>query len=754
VIHIIPKPLTLELSQGSFRVTSGTRLVFQRSNPQIQFVAGYLQDAVKAATGNSLQLVDQSAAPKRNDILLTLVPNQELGQEGYVLRSTPESVSIEASGSAGLFYGAQTLLQLLPPEVYGHRVAKGVAWTLPCVVIKDQPRYGWRGMMLDVSRHFFDKAFVKKFIDLLAMHKLNTFHWHLCDDQGWRLEIKRFPKLTSVSAWRTDREELNWNIRPEQKPGEPATYGGYYTQDDIREIVAYATERHIMVVPEIEMPAHATAVLAAYPELSCTGGPFTVPTGGLWPIKDIYCAGNDQVFAFLEEVLTEVAELFPGTYIHIGGDEADKTEWKRCPKCQARIKTEHLKDEAELQSYFVKRIERFLTSKDKRLIGWDEILEGGLAPSATVMSWRGTVGGIEAAKSGHDVVMAPTSNCYIDYYQGDWRTEPVAIGGYLPIKTVYAFEPTPDTLTESEAKHVLGTQVNLWAEFVPDPAKSEYMTCPRIAAIAEVGWTAKGLRNWDDFAQRLETQMERYARRGINASRAAFTPVLQDTFDTATWTRTVKLDAEIGADRIRYARGGGQPSNKSPLYANPLVLKRGEKISAAVFDGKKQLGIARTKEFFLTPKGNLVVASMTPLDPPHDRGSLIGNVRADNGSADPEWMGVKGKDFEAVLDLGEIRTLKRLASGFFQSTYELIFLPEAVTYSLSQDGKSYRAIATVRNDISPKTQQALMKDFVASFSPTKTRYIKMIAQSVKICPAWHKQAGEPVWMLFDELFAE
>jgi hexosaminidase len=744
----------VEPSQGSYRVTSATQLVFQRSNPRVEFVAGYLRDALKAATGNSLHLVDQNAAPKRNYILLALVANDELGEEGYVLRSTPQFVSIEAAGSAGLFYGVQTLLQLLPPEVQSRSVMKGVNWTLPCALIKDKPRYGWRGMMLDVSRHFFGKAFVKKFIDGLAMHKLNTFHWHLCDDQGWRLEIKRFPKLTSVSAWRTDREELNWNVRPEQKPGESATYGGYYTQDDIREIVAYAAARHITVVPEIEMPAHATAVLAAYPEFSCTGGPFTVPTGGLWPIKDIYCAGNDQVFAFLEEVLTEVADLFPGKYIHIGGDEADKTEWRRCPKCQARIRTEHLKDEAELQSYFVKRIERMLTSKHKCLIGWDEILEGGLAPTATVMSWRGTVGGIEAAKSGHDVVMAPTSNCYFDYYQGDWRTEPVAIGGNLPIKTVYSFEPTPDTLTESEAKHILGTQANLWAEFIPDPAKSEYMTYPRIAAIAEVAWTAKALRNWDDFTQRLETQMERYARREINASHAAFTPVLRDTFDTATWTRIVNLEAEIGADRIRYARGGGQPTSRSSLYTTPLVLKHGGVISAAVVDGRKQLGIARTKEFFLTPKGNLAVSSMTPLDAPHERGSLIGNVRARGGSTDPEWMGVKGKDFEAIIDLREIRTLKRLASGFFQSTYELIFLPDAVTYSLSQDGKSFKTVATVHNDISPKTQQALMRDFVASFTPLKARYIKMAAKSLMVCPSWQKQAGEPVWMLFDELFAE
>jgi hexosaminidase len=752
LVQIIPKPLSMEMSQGSFRITPETRLVVPGGNPQLRFTAEFLRDALKGAMGFSLRLVRKQ--PKYNYIQLTVADPAELGTEGYAFQSTPEGVTLRGGGSAGVFYAAQTLLQILPPEVYGHVRAKVPAWSLPCLSIKDRPRYGWRGMMLDVSRHFFPKAFVKKFIDGLAMHKMNTFHWHLCDDQGWRIQIKKYPKLTKISAWRTDREGMNWSVRPEQKPGEPATYGGFYTQDEIREIIAYAVARNITIVPEIEMPAHATAVIAAYPELSCTGGPFTVPTGGLWPIKDIYCAGNEKVFSFLEAVLTEVADLFPGKYIHIGGDEADKTEWKRCPKCQARIKSEQLNNEAELQSYFVKRIERFLTSRNKRLIGWDEILEGGLAPDATVMSWRGIVGGIEAAKSGHDVVMAPTSNCYFDYYQGDWRTEPVAIGGYLPIQTVYAYEPTPDTLTDSEATHILGTQANLWAEFIPDPAKSEYVTYPRIAAIAEVGWTAKALRNWDDFALRLETQMARYTHRGIHASRAAFTPVLQDTFDTATRTRIVRLHAEIGQDRIRYTRDGEQPTPNSLLYSSPLILSAGETISAATFSGPSQLGETTQREYFVTPGEPPVVASMTPLDSPYVRGSLTGNVRATGGSRDPEWMGVKGKDFDALLDLGGVRSLNRLAAGFFQSPYELIFLPETVTFELSENGETFTAVATAHNDVSARTQQALMKDFVASFKPLKARYIRMKARSLKVCPEWQKQAGEPVWMLFDELFAE
>ncbi|MEK9137784.1 MAG: family 20 glycosylhydrolase, partial [Bacteroidota bacterium] len=355
-------------------------------------------------------------------------------------------------------------LQLMSPGVFAPEPVKKRTWTIPCVAIRDWPRFEWRGMHLDVSRHFLPKKFIKTYIDMLAMHKMNVFHWHLTDDQGWRLEIKKYPKLIEVTAWRVDREDQHWNHRDPPREGEKATYGGYYTQDEIREIVKYADERNITVVPEIEMPAHTTALLAAYPQYSCTGGPFDVPPGGVWPITDIFCAGNDSTFYFLQDVLTEVMDLFPGKYIHIGGDEADKKEWKACAKCQARIKQEELKDEAELQSYFVKRIEKFIVSKGRRLIGWDEILEGGLAPEATVMSWRGTEGGIAATRQGHDAVMTPGSHCYFDHYQGKQEFEPLAIGGYTPLSKVYSYEPIPDSLTPEEAKHILGAQGNVWTE--------------------------------------------------------------------------------------------------------------------------------------------------------------------------------------------------------------------------------------------------------------------------------------------------
>jgi hexosaminidase len=731
--------------------------VYPISRAELKFEAKYLQEILKASTGFSLRIVDLSGRPETNFIALGVGFADELGPEGYSLNATETGVSITGGDAAGMFFGIQTLFQLLPPDVYRRGKTRIRSWAIPCVSIQDRPRYGWRGMMLDVSRHFFPAAFVKKFIDYLAMHKLNTFHWHLCDDQGWRVEIRKYPRLTKLSSWRADREGMHWSTRPAQKPGEKATYGGFYTQKDLKDIVKYAAQRHITIVPEIEMPAHASAVIAAYPEFSCTGGPFTVATGSLWPIKDIYCAGNDSVFMFLQNVLSEVADIFPGRFIHIGGDEANKTEWRRCPKCQARIKTEGLKDEAELQSYFVRRIEKFLGSKGKRLIGWDEILEGGLPPEATVMSWRGVSGGIAAAKSGHDVVMSPTSHCYFDYYQGDWRFEPAAIGGYLPIQIVYSYEPTPDTLTSDEAKHILGTQANLWAEFLPDPATVEYMAFPRIAAIAEVGWTAKDRRNWDDFAQRLATQVKRYSARGIKASRSPFSVAMYDSLDVTTEKRIVELRAEIGQNRIHYTLDGTPPTPGSPKYDAPIVLSTGATVSATTFNGNEKLGVVRHKEFFLSSPGKTEVTFLSEPDTPYDAAgasSLTDNRRAESGARDKQWLGVKGKDFKAVIDLGSVRAVKKLAAGFYHSSAELIFLPRLVTYEVSLDGKKFRKVATLKNRVSPKTERPFVKDFVTTLIRTKARYIRISANSLIRCPMWHKRGGEPVWLLVDEVFVE
>ncbi len=570
-IAVIPELTSLTERGGHFTIRPDTRVVVDGEGNELKALADALLSKLHGATRYALK-VEEHPGSKRtsNAIVLSLHGDAaRLGREGYTLDVLPDRIVIAAAAPAGIFYGEQTLYQLLPAAVELAAPPANVAWEVPCVAILDTPRFSWRGMHLDVSRHFFPKEFIKQYIDILSRYKLNMFHWHLTDDQGWRLEIKRYPRLTEVGAWRVDREGQPWDGRLPQQPGEKATYGGFYTQDDVREIVAYAQKRFITIVPEIEMPAHSVAALAAYPQYSCEGKPLTVLPGGYWPNSDIYCAGNDSTFVFLQNILTEVMDLFPGRFIHIGGDEADKTMWKQCPKCQARIREEHLKDEEELQSYFVKRIESFLSSKGRSLVGWDEILQGGIAPRATVMSWRGIQGGIDAAKSGHDVVMTPTHFCYFDYYQGK-DGEPPAIGGYLPIDTVYTFDPVPAGFTPEEAEHVLGVQANLWAEYVPTPEHAEYMLLPRMLALSEVGWSTPDRKSYPDFLSRLERQYTRLADMGVNFRVPP--PIGRWGREVLTRDTVFTIGCPVKEGAVRYTLDGSIPGQDSPEYNAPLQV--------------------------------------------------------------------------------------------------------------------------------------------------------------------------------------
>jgi hexosaminidase len=501
-ISIIPKPTSIKQADGLFVLTDSTKIIIGNNPLQLKPIAEQFAARLRMVTGYSFEL--STSKKKDNSIILMLNDKlKRLGKEGYQLLVKDKSISIQSATLAGIFYGIQSLYQLLPPEIEKNEKVAGVNWLIPCVTIEDKPRFSWRGMHLDVGRHFAPVEFVKKYIDLLASYKMNTFHWHLTEDQGWRVEIKNYPKLTEIGSKRNETM------------GDSTPYGGFYTQDEIKEVVKYAQERFVTIVPEIEMPGHALAALAAYPELSCTGGPFEV--GTTWGVfEDVFCAGNEGVFKFLKDVLSEVIPLFPGKFFHIGGDECPKERWKKCPKCQTRIKKNKLGNEHRLQSYFVQRIERFLRSKGKRLVGWDEILEGGLAPGATVMSWRGTEGGIAAAKANHDVIMTPTSHCYFDYYQANPDSEPKAIGGFLPVEKVYGFEPMPSSLKPKQAKHILGAQGNVWAEYMPNTKHVEYMVLPRMLAMSEVVWSAKKQRNFDDFTKRLAPHYLRLTYRGYN----------------------------------------------------------------------------------------------------------------------------------------------------------------------------------------------------------------------------------------------
>ena len=508
---LIPAPVSMSMLKGSFVFTAKTKIIIPSPDTETKIAADFLAQLVNNPTGTIPEVV-QGTRPEKGSVLMaydTAVKNPE----GYKLAITPKRIVITAKSPAGFFYAVQTIRQLLPVQVENKKLVEGLTLAVPACIIEDEPRFPYRGMHLDVSRHFFPVESIKKYIDILALHKINTFHWHLTDDQGWRIEIKKYPKLTETGAYRKETVVGHAGRPPLKFDG--IRYGGFYTQEEVKEIVAYAKARFITVIPEIEMPGHAMAALASYPSLGCTGGPYEVNTK--WGVMDdVFCAGKEETFTFLEDVLTEVIDLFPGTYIHIGGDECPKARWQKCPLCQKRIREEGLKDEHELQSYFIRRIEKFLTSKGRKLIGWDEILEGGLAPEATVMSWRGIKGGIAAAQLKHDVIMTPNTYVYLDYYQCEPQDQPLAIGGYLPLERVYSFNPVPADLTPEEQKYIIGFQGNVWAEYIATPEHMQYMAFPRAFAVAETAWTPDGKKDFEDFLARLNVLKQRYDALGIN----------------------------------------------------------------------------------------------------------------------------------------------------------------------------------------------------------------------------------------------
>ena len=551
-ISIIPRPASLTVGRGTFTLSPRTTIWTDRADSAV--ARGLARD-LAPATGYDLAVrVGAPGSGQRIVIRHASARDMTLGPEGYRLEVTPNAITITAAAPAGAFYATQTLRQLLPVQIFRAARVDGVAWNVPVVTIVDRPRFQWRGMHLDVSRHFMPKEFVKKYIDLLALQKMNRLHWHLTDDQGWRIEIKKYPRLTSVGAWRSrtlvghERPDTTGNVYDNKR------HGGFYTQDDIREMVAYARDRFVTIVPEIEMPGHSQAAIAAYPSLGNFGD--SVGVWDQWGVSTHILNPSDTTIRFMQDVLSEVMALFPGSYVHIGGDEAPKTEWKASPRAQARMKALGLTDENQLQSWFTTQMDAFLAAHRRRLVGWDEILEGGLAPNAVVMSWRGMAGGIAAARAGHDVVMAPGSHTYFDHYQSqNQAAEPLAIGGYLPIDSVYAYEPVPAELEPQFASHILGAQGQVWTEYIEGPKNVEYMAYPRASALAEVLWTPKDRRDFADFARRLDVHEKRldvldvnYRRPDVAAARGASTGSADST-DLAWPTGTFSIlayDPETG----------------------------------------------------------------------------------------------------------------------------------------------------------------------------------------------------------------
>ena len=678
-VNLIPKPVNIEVTGGYFKVDSN--LIF--GNDQ---------------SGTIRYVVDESFNGGN--------------PEGYALDVTEKGIELRAASKSGLFYGEQTLRQLY--------TSKGI----PCVSIQDNPRFPYRGLHLDVSRHFFPKEEVMKLLNVMSYYKLNTLHMHLTDAGGWRIQMDKYPKLTTDVAFRTEYDWQKWWDGKDRKylpEGTPGAYGGYFTKEDIREIVDYATARHINIIPEIEFPGHSDEVFVAYPELSCAGKPYT--TGD-------FCIGNEKSFTFMEDVLSEVIELFPSEYIHIGGDEAGKGAWKTCPKCQGLMRRNGMKDVDELQSYMIHRAEEFLISKGRKLIGWDEILEGGLAPEATVMSWRGEEGGIKSARMGHDVVMTSGGYMYFDFYQADPKTQPYAIGGYTPIKRAYSYNPVPvDSLTAEESKHILGVQANTWTEYIKDEKHLEYMMFPRALAVAEIGWTPQEDRSWEDFKPRMNANIPVLQRMGIHTF--TLSDEIETTMEVDTLRREIKvmLDAEKYPAEIRYTTDGSIPTASSRVYDGPIVVKDSADIKAAIFrDGQLQ-GTPTEKKVDYHRGINKPIHYNSKLYSGYMAGgmnALLDGYRGGLTYLDGRWQGYLN-DLDCVVDMGEVTDIHKVSSRFMQLIGPGVYQPGEVELLTSEDRENYISQGVIPTTISNTDKDLSFQEYTFN-GDWKARYIRIKAK--------------------------
>lgn len=741
---VVPLPQQITLNNESpFVLNASTKIIFPEGNDKLKQTATFLSAYIKEATGKELQTT--TAKPSKNAIVLQLGGDVN-NSEGYQLITNANGVTITGTTEAGVFYGVQTLRKAVPALSMGMNVE------LASVAITDYPRFKYRGTHLDVGRHFFSIDSIKRFIDILALSNINNFHWHLTDDQGWRIEIKKYPKLAEIAS---QRKETVIGRNSGEYDGKP--YGGYYTQDQIREVIAYATERFINVVPEIDLPGHMQAALSAYPEYGCTGGPYEAAT--TWGVFDeVLCAGNDQTMTFVEDVLAEVIDLFPSPYIHIGGDECPKTRWKTCPKCQARIKAEGLKSdkahsaEDRLQSYVITRMEKFVNSKGRRIIGWDEILEGGLAPNATVMAWTGIDAGVEAAMQKHDVIMTPGSYVYFDHYQSlDTDRDPLAIGGYNNIERVYSFEPVPAVLTGENRDYVIGAQANMWTEYMPNFAQVEYMLVPRVAALSEVLWTAPEKKDYQNFLPRLLRMTNLYQQQGYNFAKHVFDVKATYTPDPATGKLVVTLTT-LGEGTIYYTLDGTEPTASSIKYEAPLEIAEDAVLKSIVV---RPAGNSRV----LTEKIGLNKASLKPItfNMDADKGytfngapALIDGLRGNENYKTGRWIGFRGNAMDVTIDLKEVTEVQKVDFTTLVVKGDWVMGATGVTVSVSDDGKTFREVATKKIAELTQADKDGIYPHEITFAPVKTRYIKVVVPSGKL-PAWHGGAGNPAYMFVDEI---
>ncbi len=731
-IKIIPKPSSIEIKKDFYTFNNQLNIYNTTNDTNVKLIADYLQK-ILVSKGN-IENIEVINATAKINLGIFLFINKDLsflGEEGYKLNVSKNSINISAYQIKGLFYGIQTLRQLFPAEFESKTGITKSRMKIPCVEITDIPKFQWRGMLLDCGRHFMDKDFVKRYIDLLAYYKMNTLHWHLTEDQGWRIEIKKYPKLTEVGAWRTEADG--------------SRYGGFYTQEDIQEVVNYAAKRFVNVVPEIEMPGHSVAAIASYPYLSCTGKQIEVETQ--WGVfKDIYCAGNDSTISFLKDVMTEVFALFPSKYIHIGGDEAPKFRWEHCEKCQNRMKNNNLKNEHELQTWFITQMDEFLSENGRKLIGWDEILEGGLSKGASVQSWRGMEGAIAAARSGHDAIVSPTSHAYFDYDISN-----------INLEKVYSFDPIPAELNEDEKKHILGGECNLWSERAPQE-KVDGRMFPRILAMSEVLWSYPEKRNFTEFRKRVQLQYPVLNALGVNYGFERDPLILNAVSDISKKTITVNLEKGQDDTEIFYTTNGINPNKSSIKYTKPIIAKDSLKLKIAVLAKNYDNGFYYEREFKMsksTAKKLNLKFSYSQSYPANGDNTLVDGILGTTNFRDGNWQGFEGNDLIAIIDLGAETEFSSISTGFLQSTPSWIFFPPQLEYFISKDGIEYRSIGILTAPISPKDVEMLVKRYKIDLpTKAKTQFIKVVAKNMGVCPEWHPGAGGKTWLFTDEIIIE
>jgi len=722
--QLIPQPKNLELKQGEFVIPE--TLLISKSLPQQE--SNYLINRLKGKF--NIEISDKKA--HINEIQIDTIGNQS---EWYTLEISPEKINLMFISKIGYFRALQTLAQLFEEHQHDRKI--------PAMFIEDEPQFKWRGMHLDVVRHFFNKEEVKRYLDYLAMYKINTFHWHLTDDQGWRIEIKKYPKLTEIGSKR--KESMIGPYGDNRFDGVP--YGGFYTQEELKEVIEYAKKLHITIVPEIEMPGHALAALSAYPELACTPGPFEAATK--WGVfDDVFCP-KDATFEFLENVLDEVIALFPSEYIHIGGDECPKIRWKECAHCQELIKSENLGDEEGLQSYFIKRIEKYVNSKGRKIIGWNEILEGGMAPNAAVMSWTGEEGGIEAAKTGHYAVMTPGSYCYFDHYQGDPQNEPLAFGGYTPLDKIYSYHPIPEELNAEEGKYILGVQANLWAEYILDFKQVEYMLFPRLMALAEVGWGTNDPKNYIAFEKKAVDHFKYLDEMGVNYSKSIFNPsgkVIRSENGIA-----YELYMSKDVHNIRYTTDGSEPTINSETYQSPIRVDRPMTIRAAYFENGELKSAITHQRLNVSKSTGKAIELVNQPAPNYSFGgelTLVDGIEGDPKVLGKTWLGFSGTDVIATIDLGEKTDFSKLYFNSLNNKGSWIHLAGGARILISDDGVNFKEIG----EISKQKIEEMNGRVEINFVPVQSaRYLKVEIYNAGIISDGNPGAGHAAWLFVDEI---